>query len=775
LRLLSIIISGFVLLFFASLAMGEGTRTWEQSRFDDLTKGTAKGVAIRSAGGLELAPAFKSIATTPSTYIWSIASDQAGSLYAATGSPARVYRITPDGQSTPIFEPQELQVQALVVDSTGIIYAATNPDGKVYRIEHLPVPAPSPAEAGKDAGRKAKSTSEFSASVYFDPKTKYIWDLALDGANNLYIATGDHGEIFRVTPREHSVFFKSDEAHIRVLAFDPRGNLIAGSDGSGLVYRISPSGEGFVLFSAPKKEITALAIDRAGNIFAAGAGERRTAPTQQSFPSTSPSSPPPATSTQPQGGLVISSVTPSNPSMTGPLPTQGASSSGGSEIYRVAPDGSPSRMWTSSNDLVYALAFDQRGRLLAGTGNRGHIFAISGEDEFTDLLKASATQVTAFAKAPNGGLYASTSNLGKVFLLGASTEPLGSYESDVFDARIFSRWGRAEFRGVGNVELFARSGNVDNPDRNWSPWKKIDLLKDAEVSVPPARFIQWKAVLRAGEPAPRVDSIALNYLPKNVAPDFDEVTVQTGTRYQSLPKPVGTDTSMIVGGIQQPRFDSFPPPIRDRDSIGVRWAVHDDNDDQMVYSVYYRGDGESRWLLLKDNLTDKFYSFDASLLPDGGYTFKVVASDAPSHSPEQALSTEKESTRIEVDTTPPQIDNLAAVVEGGQIHVTFRSHDSFSSIKRAEYSVDAGDWQFIEPLGQLSDSKVENYDFRASLSPKSPADSSVAAGGTDGRGAANGQMEHVVVVRVYDRYDNMISAKTVIRGGATTNRLAVQR
>ena len=128
---------------------------------------------------------------------------------------------------------------------------------------------------------------------------------------------------------------------------------------------------------------------------------------------------------------------------------------------------------------MYALAFDQRGRLLAGTGNRGHVFAISGDDEFTDLLKASATQVTAFANAPHGGLYASTSNLGKVFLLSATPESEGNYESDVFDAHIFSRWGRAEFRGAGNVELFARSGNVDNPDRNWSPWEKIDLRKDA--------------------------------------------------------------------------------------------------------------------------------------------------------------------------------------------------------------------------------------------------------------------------------------------------------
>ncbi len=87
------------LLAAARFASGEGTRTWEQSKFEDLSKGTATGVAIRSMGGLELAPAFKAISTTPSTYIWSIAADQSGNLYAATGAPARVYRITPQGQS----------------------------------------------------------------------------------------------------------------------------------------------------------------------------------------------------------------------------------------------------------------------------------------------------------------------------------------------------------------------------------------------------------------------------------------------------------------------------------------------------------------------------------------------------------------------------------------------------------------------------------------------------------------------------------------------------
>src|ERR1035441_2904461 len=198
-------------LALSTLTFAEGTRTWEQSKFDELTKGTPKGIALRSEGGLELAPIFKSIATTPSTYIWSIASDAAGNVYAAAGSPARVYRITPDGQSTTIFEPQELQVQSLVVDKSGIVYAATAPDGKVYRLE-----------AAK--GTKADAKASWSATPYFDPGSKYIWDMVLDNTGALYVATGDHGEIYKVSRNgQHALLFQSDEVHIRVLAIDQIG------------------------------------------------------------------------------------------------------------------------------------------------------------------------------------------------------------------------------------------------------------------------------------------------------------------------------------------------------------------------------------------------------------------------------------------------------------------------------------------------------------------------------------------------------------------------
>jgi hypothetical protein len=753
LRSSRIVLSGLLLWCAVSVVVfAQGTRSWEQSKFEDLEKGTASGVAIRNVGGMELAPSFKLLYATPSTYIWAIAADDAGNVYAATGSPARVYRLTSDGKSSIIFQPQELQVQALTVGPGGVIYAATAPDGKVYKIEHT--------GGGKTGEKKGESQAagaqkdakpavdpSWSSSEYFAPATKYIWDLTLDKAGNLYIATGDHGEIYKVTAKgEHSVFFKSDETHIRALTVDGQGNLIAGTDGSGLVYRISPAGEGFVLYSAPKKEITALALDRDGNIYAAGVGEKR-APSgitsASSILMSVQSNPTPAA---PSPGGAVTTPTPA-PVAIANFAVPGGGLSGGSDVYRIATDGSPTRIWSSHEDIVYTLAFDSHDKLLAGTGNRGHIFSIEGPDQYSDLLKSPASQVTGFAKAPGGALYAATSNLGKIFVVGPGPEKQGSYESDVFDAKIFSRWGRAEFRGTGNVDLLARSGNVDNPDRNWSPWKPVALSKGAEMGVPAARYAQWKAVLHAESTKPSVDSVTLNYLSRNVAPEIEDVSVQIAVRYQPIAKSSGLNLGTDVSGSSGVRFESPVPSTHDRDAIGVKWNVHDDNDDQLVYSVYYRGDGESRWLLLKDDLTDKAYSFDASLLPDGGYTIKVVASDAPSHSPGDALTTSRESRRFEVDTTPPRIENLTALLEGTQIRVHFRAEDGFSAIKRAEYSVDAGDWKYVEPVDQLSDSRTENYDFKISL-----------------EAAKDAASEHVVVVRVYDKYDNMGAAKTVLKG-----------
>ncbi len=682
-----------VLSLLTAAAAAQTTHSWEQSKLEELEKGTSNGVSIRGDGTLELAPAFRQIGTTSSTYLWSAASDAEGNLYAAAGSPARVYRITPKGEVSVIFAASELQVQALAVDRDGTIYAATSPDGRVYRIVHNPAAgatenSAAPALAEKQPAHNEQVSPNYISSVYFDPKTKYIWALAIDGKGRLYVATGDHGEIFRVEKDgTSSVFFKSDEAHIRAIALDHDGNLIAGSDGNGLIYRINTAGQGFVLYGAPKKEITALALDSRGNIYAAGSGEKRQAappPNVHAGPAAPATGAVTMLAPAAPGAKPGAPATPAAAPPPTPVPGIGVT---GSEIYRIAPDGSPKRIWSSRDGLVYALTFDHSGRLIAGTGNKGKIYAIADNGEFTDLVKASANQVTGFAPAPNGGIYAVCSNLGKVFLMEDSSQREGTYESDVFDARIFSRWGRAEMRGQGLVELYARSGNVDNPDRNWSPWSKIDLKEGAETQIPPARYAQWRAVLHSGATAPRVHSVRLYYLPNNVAPEVDDVTVQVARPTSAIhPEAVNPNPAVIA-----------LRPVRN--DITVHWTAHDDNGDQLLFSIYYRGDGESRWLLLKKDIPARSYAFDPSLIPDGGYTIRVVASDAPSHSLAEALTGWKDSAHFEVDTTPPRIENLNAVMAGDQLHITFSADrfvlgDSAGRVfdRRRKLAVCRSDW-----------------------------------------------------------------------------------
>jgi hypothetical protein len=80
--------------------------------------------------------------------------------------------------------------------------------------------------------------------------------------------------------------------------------------------------------------------------------------------------------------------------------------------------------------------------------------------------------------------------------------------------------------------------------------------------------------------------------------------------------------------------------------------------------------------------------------------------------------------------------------------------------------VDAGEWQYLEPVGQLSDAQTENYDFNVLLNAMPVSDPQPDAKRGKQKPAANNSAasgEHVVVVRVYDRTDNVATAKFVVR------------
>ncbi len=744
----------------APVLFAEHTRYWEQSSYTDFEKGTAKGVALRSDGKLLLAPQFTPLADPNVAYLWALRTDSKGNLYAAGGSSAKVLRYDAAGKVTTVFQSSELAAQALAVDAQDNLYVATSPDGKIYKVT--------------PAGQK---------SVFFEPKTKYIWDVVIGPSGTIYVATGDTGQIFAVNAEgKGEVFYKSDQAHIRTLAFDHKGDLIAGTEPDGLILRIPKTGQAgetrraFVLYETPNKEITSLVVDRTDNIYAASIGEKSRS---GSAPFAMPVPEPPRQQQQPQsagaGGGTVTLTFESSPteqqqaSPFTPLP-----SVSGSSVYKIAPDGSPQELWTSRDTLVYSLGLDGSGRLLLGTGNKGVILSLDGDHLFSSVEKTETQQVTGLAQRPGGKIYVCTANPGKVFSLGPDASAEGTFESQPFDARSFSRWGRLEWwaedsgvraAGSSRAEFYARAGNTSEPDENWSAWAGPYMSSGQQVDLPPARYAQWKVVLHDSGGSPLLSWVHLSYLPKNLPPQIEDVVLQDpnvrvqgiqgiviGDRQGAAPRlrmpqaPGSQSSSLGFGGSAQPEhaahFDAPPQASTQKGYESALWLAQDDNDDDLVYSVYYRGEGEKQWKLLKNNLHDPFYSWDTASMADGGYYLKIVASDAPSNPPAEALETARESERFEVDNTPPAASGLEARPSAGSTRIRFRAKDSGSAVARAEFSVDAGDWKIVEPEGRLSDSPEESYDF-------------VVQDLTPG--------EHTVAVRVFDRFENNTAAKVTVQ------------
>src|SRR5215467_11145425 len=745
----------------AGIAVAEHTRRWRQSTYDEFLKGTAHGIAVRSDGRLELAPKFAQLADADASYLWSVKLDPKGAPYAAGGSPAKVFKLDASGKPSTVFQSSELSAQAIAFDSKGTLYVGTSPDGKVYRVS--------------PTGEK---------SVFFDPKTKYIWDLEFGPDGTLYVATGDKGQIYAVAPDGKSqLFYASDEAHIRVLAFDGKGNLIAGTEPSGRVLRLTradgsarknekdPTAEGFVLFETPKREVTSLAVAPDGVIYVAAIGERpHTAAVISNIP---PGAPSQATATVTTSGnvTVIAPVQGAGQQQAPYIPFPTVISSG---VYKIAPDGAPEELWASRDEVVYSLGLGNDGRLLAGLGNSGSLLAIDGRGVFAQLAKAGSAQITGIVRNASGKVILCTANPGKLISLGPEYEPEGTYESRSFDAQLFSQWGRIEWwsppapggmkAGAAaskepRLEFYVRTGNTEDPGKEWSKWYGPYTASGAETGAPASRFAQWKAVVHDGRPGDGIEWVTLAYQPKNVAPVIDGILIQEpGVRAQGqpalatgaappatlrFPPAAAPGAAGVIVSQPQPagsaRFEVPPQGFVQKGYQSVLWTAHDDNDDELKYAVFFRGESEQEWKLLKDNLDQRFYSFDTTTLADGAYYLKIVATDGASNPPDKALKTERESERFEVDNTPPEISGLEAGHANGSAQIKFSATDRTSGVERAQYSLDGAEWLLVAPKTGISDGKQQAYEF--SLRDLKPG-------------------EHTVAVRAYDRFENVGTGKT---------------
>jgi hypothetical protein len=705
-----------VVVLMLAPAVASSPKFFQAATQGDFLKGDVENLSIDSQGQLVLGPATELVYETAAPFLWSVAAGADGSIFVGTGNEGKVYKIDAQGKGSLFFDAAELEVHAMAAAPDGGLYVATSPDGKIYKVD-----------------RNGKGTP------FFDPEAKYIWSLATDAKGVLFAGTGEKGIIYKIGPDgKGAPFYNTKATHATALAFDKRGNLLVGTGSPGKVLRIDPEGKAFVLLDSSFQEIRSLHVDDKDSVYVAALNGRASSGAATSTAGEERSMERPV---QEPTRTPVPSVSAEITSMS--IIDVGSGGSAGSThedrrtpkgaVYRIFPDGVWDQLWESRDDSPYDITFDQNGALVIGTGNKGKVYRLDGDPlQPTLLARASGQQVTAFYKDARGRLYYATANPGKLFRLSTERAPRGTYESEARDAQMVATWGAISWRGTvpsgSRIELFTRSGNTETPDDTWSAWSSAHTnAEGSPITSPKARYLQWRAVLTGKGDSPVLTSVTAAYLQRNLRPQVHSITVHPpGIVFQ---KPYTAGEPDLAGFEDQTTPDrklvsaaqASSQGLTGSPSLGRRtyqkglqtllWKADDENDDDLIFDVLFRREGETAWKTLRKALTDPILVWDTTTVPNGTYFIRIVASDAPSNPLGTALTGELDSQAFEVDNTPPTITIAGTRLDRGRTLITFDVTDDHSPIQRVEFSLDGTRWRGVFPTDGIADSKSEHYEL----------------------------------------------------------------
>ena len=641
---------------------GVTTQIWEQQRQKDFESGKLENISLSSKGELMLTPKLEVFfEDTKEIYVWCLAEDSKGNIYAGTGNGGKIYRITPDGESSLFYDSPEVSILALAIDSNDNIYAGTAPDGLIYKLTDSSTPP----------------------TTILSSEEKYVWAMTFDDAGNLYAATGTSGKIYKVTPDgKTSVLYDSDERSILCLLYH-QGMLYAGSDGKGTIYSVkTEDGAATVIYQTGQKEVRRLVMGAQGVVYA---GTITTAAPQ-------PGGPPPG----PPG--------PSPPSSRNGEEKK-------SRVYKIEPDGIVSVMWEVPEPLILSMVSDSEKGLYIGTGDKGKLYWVNTDGDSVFKGKCRASQIVAMHRVANSDrLLLATGNAGKIFELKSDYLAEGTLESKAQDTKVVSRWGKLSWEGVTPegtaISFTTRSGNTEKPNGTWNDWsEELTVSEGSQVTSPAARYIQWRAKLTtsAVSATPVLKKVTVASVQSNTEPRFTSVEIRRGGAPETPTPPEGVRRS------RESRTSSNPNSGGDSTKYTASWKVKDDNNDTLQFNVYYKGVDETSWKLLKDELKQTSYALDTTLMSDGRYVVKVSATDKLSNPPNFAKSTEKISDPFDIDNSQPMVTDITATANEDQTYqITCTAADPFSYIQKAVYKIDSDEeWQVIFPDDGIFDSKRE--------------------------------------------------------------------
>lgn len=248
---------GFVLLigfFVASPLFAVSTSHWTHTSEADFKAGEFEHVVASNLGDVKLSRATQTLLEQDPriSAVYALVEAPADqTIYAGTGPQGVLLSIKGEKVETVAEFSEGQNIYSLLIDNDGRLLVGTSGEkGTIYRIDK-------PGEEPKEIFKPEEGV-------------QYIWSMRQTADGMLYAATGPEGKLFEIKPDGSSrVVFDSNESNLLCLLSAEPDLLYVGTDPNGLVYRINrKNGEVFVMYDASESEISALAMDAKGNLYA---------------------------------------------------------------------------------------------------------------------------------------------------------------------------------------------------------------------------------------------------------------------------------------------------------------------------------------------------------------------------------------------------------------------------------------------------------------------------------------------------------------------------